>query len=49
MTDNPLQIYLVGGAVRDGLLGLPVDLVVAAKGAEPTPFQRIARQKGVRL
>lgn len=33
----------------EALLGLPVDLVVAAKGAEPTPFQRIARKKGVRL
>jgi tRNA nucleotidyltransferase (CCA-adding enzyme) len=24
MKDNPIQIYCVGGAVRDGLLGLPV-------------------------
>lgn len=33
----------------EALLGLPVDLVIATKGAERTPFQRIARNKGQRL
>ena len=33
----------------EALLGLPVDLVVSAADAALTPFQRIARQTGVRL
>lgn len=30
-------------------VGLPVDVSFRASGSEPTPFQRLARAKGVRL
>ncbi|MFP4696695.1 nucleotidyltransferase domain-containing protein [Thiohalospira sp.] len=30
-------------------LGLPVDLLFTASGEEPTAFQRLARERGVRL
>lgn len=33
----------------EAALGLPIDLLVAPANREPTAFQRIARQSGVRL
>lgn len=33
----------------EDLVGLPVDIVVQARNATPTPFQRIARANAVKL